>query len=208
MTTVRNGTLADVEACLKIDRSFPSDRVLTVDITGDPPEHTIALRWEAMKPAGARRSHALSSDVLIADVETTAGFWIAEVGNALVGFALLRRVEWQPDTGDITLICVEAQHRHVGAGTALVESMKAYARDEGLRGIFWEAQTDNYDAITFALHRGFRFVGLNTAFYSNADLYRQKEPDSTGIAVFLFWQNDPLAPSSNLESGGAPPRNL
>jgi N-acetylglutamate synthase-like GNAT family acetyltransferase len=190
MVSVRDGTLADVEACLKIDRSFPNDRVLVLDISQTPAEHNITLRWESTKLTGARRAHVLSRDQLISDIENAARFWVVEIDGAIVGFALLRRVDWQPDTGDITSINVDAHQRHQGAGTALVEIMKGYARQEALRGIFWEAQTDNYEALTFALHQGFEFAGLNTAFYNNTDYRRQRKPDFTGIAVFLFWQND------------------
>jgi hypothetical protein len=56
-----------------------------------------------------------------------------------------------------------------------------------MRGIFWEAQNDNYDAINFALRRGFAFVGFNDSSYINENRSRQRDPDFRGIAVFLYW---------------------
>jgi N-acetylglutamate synthase-like GNAT family acetyltransferase len=190
MITIREGQLEDVDACLSLDGSFPSDRVLVVDPRGSPPELDIALRWQQIKPAGSRRRHFYGRDEFLSEIEKAERFWVAEVDGAVAGCALLRGIDWHPTTGDIVFIYVDLARRGEGVGTALVEAMQAQARDQSLRGIFWEAQTDNFQAIKFALSHGFAVAGLNLAFYSNEDFARQRAEDSRGIAIFLYWPNE------------------
>jgi hypothetical protein len=72
-------------------------------------------------------------------------------------------------------------------GTALIETMKEHARQAGMRGVFWEAQNDNFDAINYALRHGFAFAGFNDSSYANGNRELQRAPDFRGIAIFLYW---------------------
>lgn len=187
MITVRDGTPSDIGACLALDGSFPSDRVLTIELAGVAPEHDVKLRWQQAKPQGSRRRHTFSPGEIESEIAKADRYWVAVDSDRLIGYVILRRIDWHPTTGDIVAIYVDLPHRGRGAGIALVETMKTYVLDSGLRGIFWEAQTDNYEAITFALRHGFRFAGFNDSFYRNNDRQKQLASDFEGVAIFLFW---------------------
>ena len=187
MIHVRIGGPEDIDARVAIDSSIASERVLLIDMEGAAPEYTIKLRWKRTKPEGARRDFLLDRAELASEISGAERFWVAEVDGYAAGFLVLTRWNWHPSTGDIRDIAVDRPYRGQGVGTALIEVMKGHARGEGMRGIFWEAQNDNFDAINFALRRGFAFAGLNDRFYGNEDRLRQRDPDFRGIATFLYW---------------------
>jgi len=113
--------------------------------------------------------------------------WAAEVNGQTVALLTLSRLEWHLSTGFIDDVAVDQAFRGHGGGSALLETLKAYAREHGFRGVFWEAQTDNKEAIDFALRHGFVFAGFNDRWYRNDDLVLQGTPEFLGIAVFLYW---------------------
>jgi ribosomal protein S18 acetylase RimI-like enzyme len=80
---------------------------------------------------------------------------------------------------------VDAAHRRRGLGRAFVVEAERYARERGLRALQWEAQTDNRNAIEFALANGFRIAGFHDALYRNDDLPRKEAQHFRGIALFL-----------------------
>lgn len=149
------------------------------------------MHWTPTKASGARRTHHYEREEFAKDVATSDRFWVAEVDGRIIGCLILRRIDLHPTTGDITQIYVDLPYRGRGVGNALVETMKAHAQEQALRGIFWEAQTDNYDAIHFALHHGFAFAGFNLAHYRNDDAARQRDADFRGVAIFLYWPAGP-----------------
>jgi len=48
---VRPATEAHLPALTRLDLTYPTDRVLTLERSGEPPEHTFALRWRNRVPA-------------------------------------------------------------------------------------------------------------------------------------------------------------
>jgi ribosomal protein S18 acetylase RimI-like enzyme len=185
--SLRDGGPHDVDAMLGIDRSIANDRVLTVDVSGSAPEHRVALRWERTRPEGSTRTHDCDRAELLRETEQAERFWVAHLDGRAAGFLILKRMDWHPTTGFIHDISVDRSCRRQGVASALVEAMKQHAIERGLRGIFWEAQNDNFDAIEFALRRGFAFAGFNDSSYRNGDRDRQRDPGFLGIALFLYW---------------------
>ena len=185
--STRRGAEADIPACAAIDDSIATDRVLLLDIAGEAPEHRVTLSWQQTKPAGSSRRLINARDELAAAVAASERFWVAELDGRPAGFLLLNRQSWHPTTGDIYDIAVDRPYRGRGVGSALVDVMKDYARRAGLRGVFWEAQTDNFDAISFALRRGFRFAGFNDSSYQSDNIALQRDASFRGIAIYLYW---------------------
>ena len=189
---IRPGTEADIKACANLDRSFPNDRVLFVNVAVAAPEHTVSLRLKQVKPAGGRRTHQVDEEHIRGRDEGLDGaemFWVGELDGHAIGYLILRTWDWQRLVGQISQIAVDRPHHGIGIGTALVETAKAYAVERGLRVLMWETQTDNVEAIEFALRRGFVLAGYNALYYENDGLARQVAPDFMGIAIFLCWPN-------------------
>jgi ribosomal protein S18 acetylase RimI-like enzyme len=123
----------------------------------------------------------------VRETQQAERFWVAQLDGRTAGYSILKRMDWHPTTGFIQDIFVDRPCRRQGVASALVEAMKHHALERGLRGIFWEAQNDNFDAIEFALRRGFAFAGFNDSSYRNADREQQRAADFLGIALFLYW---------------------
>jgi ribosomal protein S18 acetylase RimI-like enzyme len=187
LISLRDAGPHDIDDLLRIDRSIATDRVLTVELSGPAPEHGVALRWERTKPVGSTRTPECDRAELLREMDRPERFWVAHLDGRAAGFAILKRMDWHPSTGFIQEIYVDRFCRKQGVASALVEAMKRCATERGLRGILWEAQNDNFDAIEFALRRGFAFAGFNDSMYRNGDRERQRDPDFLGIAVFLYW---------------------
>ncbi len=58
--------------------------------------------------------------------------------------------------------------RGQGVGKALLEAGKRYARDNGYRGIYLQAQDDNLNACRFYLHCGFEIGGFDNRIYTGS----------------------------------------
>jgi ribosomal protein S18 acetylase RimI-like enzyme len=190
MIRIRDGLPEDGAALAAIDDSFANDRVLLLEVTGDAPQHTITLRWERTKSPDSRRWIDSDPRDVAEEVASAERCWVAELHGRLAGFLTLNRADWHPTTGFIQTIAVDRSCRSQGVASELLRVMKRYAHDQSLRGVFWEAQTDNFEAIHFALRRGFVFTGFNDANYRNDDRARQRELDFRGIALFLYWITD------------------
>lgn len=55
-----------------------------------------------------------------------------------------------------------------GVGKALLEAGKRYARDNGYRGIYLQAQDNNLNACRFYLHCGFEIGGFDNRIYTGS----------------------------------------
>ncbi|MEX1255936.1 MAG: GNAT family N-acetyltransferase [Dehalococcoidia bacterium] len=180
---LRDGTTDDLPALAALDSSFGNEWVLVVGRGGDAIEQTIELRWRKVKPEGSTRSFGTDETWPADEALRADRFVVAEVDGRVAGFVALRE-QWNR-TVEIDAIVVEARYRGRGIGRWFVEDAEAFARERGLRAVQWEAQTDNRNAIEFAVARGFRIAGFHDAFYRNDDRERQTEPDFLGIAVFM-----------------------
>ncbi len=65
-------------------------------------------------------------------------------------------------------LSVLRKSRGQGVGKALLEAGKRYARDNGYRGIYLQAQDDNLNACRFYLHCGFEIGGFDNRIYTGS----------------------------------------
>ena len=186
---IRPGTEADISGCDAIDRSFPSDRVLIIDVAVAAPEHNVSLRLRQVKPSGSRRTHEMGEAEFRKAISEAAMFWVGETAEQVRGYLIFKTWDWQRLVGEISYIAVDRPYHRAGIGTALVEAAKGYAATMGLRAIMWETQTDNLEAIEFALSRGFVLGGYHAYFYENDGFSGQTGTDFIGMALFLSWPN-------------------
>jgi ribosomal protein S18 acetylase RimI-like enzyme len=182
---LREGSPEDFPALARIDASVSTEWVLHIERIGEQPEQRLDFAWRQVKSAGSERR--IGIDGIVEELETewkrSDRLFIAEMNGVAAGYLMLG-TNWNK-TAELTLIIVGSTSRRRGIGRRFVQEAEAYARERRLRGLQWEVQNDNRDAIQFALSQGFRVAGFHDALYRNDDLARQTAPDFQGIALFL-----------------------
>ena len=165
---VRPATEADPPALTRLDLTYPTDRILALERSGEPPEHTFALRWRNRVPA-AMAVYATYTIDRLRDALTGADlFLVADVDGEVAGLLMVIVPPWT-DAAEITDLAVDIAFRRQGAGRALVDAAAEWARDRGLRALWVEPRADNHAAVSFYVSLGFRLSGFNDRLYSNAD---------------------------------------
>jgi ribosomal protein S18 acetylase RimI-like enzyme len=177
--TVRPVREADLEPLSRLDLSYPADRFLAVERSGQAPEHAFVLRWRRREPA-VKTYATYTADGLRMALTRADLFMAAEVEGAAAGLLMALVPRWT-DAAEITDLAVGAERRRQGAGSALVRSAMEWAGQRGLRGVWVEPRADNYQAIEFYQALGFRVAGLNDRWNSNLD-------HEDGLATIYMFQ--------------------
>jgi ribosomal protein S18 acetylase RimI-like enzyme len=165
---VRPATEADLPALARLDLTYPTDRVLSLERSGEPPEHTFVLRWRNRVPAPMAVYVTYTVEGLRRAIERTDLSLVAEVDGEVTGLLIIIVPEWT-DAAEITDLAVDIAVRRLGAGRALVEAAAEWARKAGYRALWVEPRADNHAAISFYVSLGFRVSGFNDLMYSNSD---------------------------------------
>ena len=185
---LREGSADDLPALTRLKSDFSNQWLLSLERGGGPVEQTIELRWRKARPEGSRRDLRVDLEELAAGFERSERLIVAEQGGRIAGYVMVGK-SWNR-TAELALIIVDAAYRGRGLGRRFVEEADAYARERGLRALQWETQTDNRNAIEFALAQGFRIAGFHDALYENRGDERQDAPDFRGLAVYLTRELD------------------
>jgi ribosomal-protein-alanine N-acetyltransferase len=166
--TVRPATEADLPALTRLDLTYPTDRFLALERSGEPPEQTFALHWRNRVPAPMAVYATYTVDQLREALPEVDLFLVAAVDGDIAGLLMIVVPEWT-DAAEITDLAVDIAFRRMGAGRALVEAAAAWAREHGHRALWVEPRADNHAAISFYVSLGFRVSGFNDRLYANAD---------------------------------------
>jgi len=164
----RPATEADLPALTRLDLTYPTDRYLALERSGDAPEHTFALRWRNRVPAPMAAYATYKVERLRQAVERTDLFLVADVSGDVAGLLMIIVPAWT-DAAEITDLAVDIAFRRMGAGRALVDAGSDWARKRGHRSLWVEPRADNHAAISFYTSLGFRVSGFNDRMYSNSD---------------------------------------
>lgn len=168
MVTVRRANESDLRALTRLDLTYPTDRILLLERSGDPPEHTFALRWRNRVPAPMAVYATYTVNRLHEALSQTDLFLVAEVDGQMAGLLIVAVPEWT-DSAEITDLAVDIAFRRLGAGRALVEAAVEWAREHERRALWVEPRADNHAAISFYASQDFRVSGFNDRMYSNSD---------------------------------------
>ncbi len=166
--TVRPATEADLIALTRLDLTYATDRYLALERSGEPPEHTFALRWRNRDPAPMAVYATYTLEGLRQALQRTNLFLVAEIDGQTAGLLMVIAPSWT-DAAEITDLAVDIAFRCVGAGRALVDAAVEWARGRGYRALWVEPRADNHAAISFYISLGFRLSGFNDRMYSNQD---------------------------------------
>ncbi len=192
MITCQPILLEEARRIGKIESSFTTDRVWRLERDEREREIIWRLVQEGL-PAPYRKRYDSGSvdDWLEAYAEpkdwAKFRFIAARQRDQVAGILTWEKIAWN-DTLALVDIRVRAEVRGQGAGTALVQALKAEARRQGVRGISLETQINNEPAIRFYRAQGFVVAGFNDHFYTNQDRETQD------IALFLFWEREGTGP--------------
>ncbi len=165
---VRPATEADLPALTRLDLTYPTNRYLALDRSGETPEHVFALRWRNRVPAPTAVYATYSIDRLRDVLSRADLFLVAEMDCEVVSLLILIVPAWT-DAVEITDLAVDIAFRRLSAGRALVDAAVEWARGCGFRALWVEPRTDNHAAISFYVSLGFRLSGFNDQLYSNGD---------------------------------------
>lgn len=110
-------------------------------------------------------------------------FLAAFVGDEAAALAIWQLVAWNDTLWLMDIRTREAERRR-RLGTGLLDRLKEVARDEKLRGIMVETQTNNYGAVRFYRKQAFQIAGFNDHLYTNEDVARND------VALYLFWESE------------------
>ena len=92
---------------------------------------------------------------------------------------LIGYIEGSPESWNnryrVSNICIfDSVHRHMGVGTALMNTILEEAKRYGARMIVLETQTCNEKAIAFYRKNGFEMIGFDLFCYTNTDPQRHE----------------------------------
>ncbi len=172
--SVRPAAEADLPALARLDLTYATDRVLALERSGQPPQHTFALRWRQRGP-GTAVAYEPTIEGLRQALSRTHLFLVVEVEGQTAGYLMIivpPSIDSMPASGraaEITDLAVHRPLRRHGAGRALVRAAVDWARARSLRALWVEPRADNAEAIDFYLALGFRLSGFNDRLYSNHD---------------------------------------
>jgi streptothricin acetyltransferase len=182
--TIRPLTSADVSCLVEIDAEFESDRFLDVEKTANGLEVTWRLVERPLVLPFRSTDYGLSeNDLKEIRAWLHAGnglHLVAEDAQAhrLVALLDVEGERWH-NAARLWNIHIDRAYRRHGLGRELVNRTLAWAREQGLRGLVLETQTNNLPACRFYQSLGFKLCGLDDHFYSNDDI-RVNE-------VAIFW---------------------
>src|SRR6266540_2157631 len=124
--TVRTASEADLPALTRLDLTYPTDRILALERSGEPPEYTFALRWRNRVPAAMAVYATYTIDGLRDALPTTDLALVADIEGEVAGLLILIVPEWT-DAAEITDLAVDIAFRRRGAGRALVDAAAEWA---------------------------------------------------------------------------------
>ena len=184
----RSLSLKEARKLSPISSDFRTNRVYVLGRAGDEDRVTWTLEeQEARNPISKAYDGGKVGDIISSYGEDVRPenlhFLGAFVGGEVAALAIWQLVAWN-DTLWLMDIRTRDADRRRGLASGLLDWLKGVARDEKLRGILVETQTNNYGAVRFYRKRGFQLAGFNDHLYTNEDVAR------SDVALYLFWECD------------------
>ena len=186
---IRPLAVADVLRLSDIDAEFESDHLLDVEKTTNGIDVSWRLVERPLDPPFRSTDYGMSpqdcKDLTARLHEGDGLYLVAEDAGKLVALFDMERERWR-NTAKLWNIGIDRAYRRTGLGRELMNRAIAWARDEGLRGIVLETQTNNMPACRFYQAMGLKLCGLDDHFYSNDDIGVKE------VALFWWYELDSL----------------
>jgi ribosomal protein S18 acetylase RimI-like enzyme len=153
---IRRAELADLNACVEMDRSYSTDYVWQVDERSREDEISVAFRKAKLPRTAQVRLPGLENGLLSCWQQDEC-FIVAD-DPRILGF-LDMPIAPEESLARLRYLLVGSAHRRKGVGSALLTSAMAWAREQGISGVLVETETRNFPAISFLQRHGFTFCG-------------------------------------------------
>lgn len=164
----------NLEDAGKCDPSFRIESELVLEAR----DGVISYEIRPVPPRTKRYAHSDERDVAPFIDAPDKSFFLAYVDDRVAGHASIS-VNWNR-YALLDHVEVDAGHRRLGVGCALVTHAIGWARERQLPGIMLETQNNNVAACKLYEAMGFTLGGFDTC------LYRGEMPDTHEIALFWY----------------------
>jgi GNAT superfamily N-acetyltransferase len=181
---IRPMRLSDIPRLAEIDPTFTSNTTLRVQRTGSGLEAgwkllEVPLSKPYDKGSGYDfdRTERRNIQSRLEQSDSLEEVVIDRTTECIVGVLDITIESWR-NVAWVWNLMLDKNVRGLGIGRQLVAHSIEWARYRKLRAVMLETQTNNVPACKFYERMGFRLVGINDAYYTNADYERDE------IAVF------------------------
>ena len=163
----------------RVIASYDSDSILRVCVKETEQQTTFMLQQEQLSTPHHNSMQPTEESITFYTDLVEENFSLAAYDEGqMVGVALAEPRRWNRSLW-LWEFHISSSHQGQGVGRILMEALAEKARATGLRIIVAEVQNTNTAAIAFYRKLGFHIEGVDTSYYSNADL----EPGGE-VAIF------------------------
>lgn len=158
----------DLSRLMAFDHSTKSESVWQLELRRDAGQVVASFR-EVRLPRSIHVEYPHDPFALADDWVRKSMMYTASISKDPVGYiSLLERgsasVVW------VTDLVVDAAHRRMGVGSALLAAAQDWTESRAHRRIIFETQSKNLSAIRLAQKFGYEFCGYNDHYYLNQDV--------------------------------------
>lgn len=165
---LRPTVASDLSRLMAFDHSTKSESVWQLELRRDVGQIIASFR-EVRLPRSINIEYPHNPFALADDWVKKSMMYTASIDRDPVGYiSLLER--GSASVVSVTDLVVDAAHRRMGVGSALMAAAQEWAESRAHRRIIFEAQSKNLPAIRLAQKFGFEFCGYNDHYYLNQDV--------------------------------------
>jgi ribosomal protein S18 acetylase RimI-like enzyme len=164
---IRPVTATDLPSLMGLDHSATSEYVWQLELRRDAGQ-TVATFRDVRLPRPIPLTYPHDPFALADDWKHRAVMLVALSGSDPVGYAGV--MERPSLAAWVTDLAVAPSWRRRGVASALLDSVREWASQQGYRRVFLEMQSKNQAAIKLAQKHGFEFCGYNDHYYTTQDV--------------------------------------
>jgi len=162
----------------EVESTYDTSHYYDMLINHDSTSWNIQL---TLKPFDAKLNKTYHGKLFEDHIQEPRVFVTLKDGNS-VGWIELGYDKWN-NRMRVWEFLVKEGFRRKGIGTLLMNHAVKIAKEKHARMLVLETQTNNAEAISFYLHFGFHFVGIDIAAYSNEDIAKKEVRLELGLEL-------------------------
>ena len=112
--------------------------------------------------------------MMVSDVEGFAAY----EGQELLGL-----ITYSVENGSCEIVSLNSFRERTGVGTALIDRVKEFAREQKCQRVWLVTSNDNTDGLTFYQKRGFDMCGFSRNEYDRARTIKPRIPESGNFGI-------------------------
>jgi len=165
---IRLANATDLSSLMAIDHSNTSEYVWQLDVRTESNQVTVSFR-EVRLPRSVTVTYPRNPSLLVNEWAKRDVVYVALQAETPVGYICaveehISAVAW------VTDVVVAAEKRRMGAASALLSEVQAWALERNVRRVVLEMQSKNHPCIRLAQKFGYEFCGYNDQYYPTQDV--------------------------------------